>query len=95
MHRELKDNASVNYTCAHLPPGNPGAFAHLLCPGGGAFTYPGQPQEFDTCGFKTVKLCTEFVRNKDGGVCRKRHDYVVEWIFLKASFLNSIISPVL
>ena len=45
-------NASVNSSCAHPPPGNCGAFAHLVSPGGGAlanlawpgsraFAYPG------------------------------------------------------
>ena len=30
-------NASVNSTCAQPPPGNCGAFARLVSPGGGAF----------------------------------------------------------
>ena len=40
------------------PPGNPGAFVQVLCPGGGTFVHPGltlTPREFDTRGFKTVK----------------------------------------
>ena len=39
-----------------IPPGNPGAFVQVLCPGGGAFAQPvASSREFDTPGFKTVK----------------------------------------
>ena len=33
----LNPNASVNSACAQPPPGNCGAFARLVSPGGGAF----------------------------------------------------------
>ena len=39
-----------------IPPGNPGAFIRVLCPGGGAFVHPWAiPWEFNTLSFKTVK----------------------------------------
>ena len=33
-------NASVNSSCAHPPPGNCGAFARIVSPGGWALAYP-------------------------------------------------------
>ena len=44
-----------------IPPGQPGKFFQVLCPGGGTFVHPWAPppppppREFDTCGFKAVK----------------------------------------
>ena len=34
-------NASINSSGAHPPPGNRGAFAHVVSPGGWALAYPG------------------------------------------------------
>ena len=55
LHK-LVANASVNSSCAHPPPGNCGAFACLVSPGGGALgnlARPGgrtfaYPRAFDT-----------------------------------------------
>ena len=33
-------NAPVNSSCAHPPPGNCGAFARIVSPGGRALAYP-------------------------------------------------------
>ena len=57
-------NASVNSSVAHSPPGNRGAFAHVVSPGGGelvnfiaarglGISIPrGDPRAFDTRVFK-------------------------------------------
>ena len=52
---------SVNSSCAHPPPGNCGAFACLVSPGGRAFAYP---RAFDTHGVSDSKY-------KHGGFYRK------------------------
>ena len=41
-----RSRESVNYSNAHLPPGQPGAFARVVSPGGGAFAYPERPPVF-------------------------------------------------
>ena len=64
--------ASVNSSCAHPPPGNCGAFACLVSPGGGALVNlarPGgrafaYPRAFDTHGVSDSK-------SKHGGFYRK------------------------
>ena len=40
LNRKL-DNASINSSGAHPPPGNRGAFAYVVSPGGWALAYPG------------------------------------------------------
>ena len=66
------NNASVNSSCAHPPPGNCGAFACLVSPGGGALANlarPGggafvYPRACDTHGVSDSK-------SKHGGFYRK------------------------
>lgn len=67
--------SSVNSTRTH-PPWQPWGICSpsLQFQGWDIWIPPGQPLEFDTRGYKTLKLCTAFVRNKDGGFCRKRRD---------------------
>ena len=67
-HFRFGDNASINSSGAHHPPGNPGAFAHVVSPGVGAFAILSQPQglgisiprgdprTFDPCFRKTYKF---------------------------------------
>ena len=68
-------NASVNSTCAQRPPppGNCGAFARLVSPGGGAFANvalpgdpgicqpPGQSRAFDTHAVSYQNITTKKV----------------------------------
>ena len=51
----IRNNASVNSSSAHPPPGNPGAFPNVARPGGGAFAYLGLTPGHLTRGFKTVE----------------------------------------
>ena len=39
-------NASINSSGAHSPPGNRGAFAYVVSPGGGAFANLSQPGDW-------------------------------------------------
>ena len=41
---QFKCNVSINSSGAHPPPGNRGAFAHIVSPGGGAFAILSQPR---------------------------------------------------
>ena len=47
-YRERKptSNAPINSSGAHSPPGNRGAFAHIVSPGGGAFAILSQPGDW-------------------------------------------------
>ena len=60
------NNASVNSSCAHPPPGNCGAFACLVSPGGGVSANLARPggRAFDTHGVSDSK-------SKHGGFYRK------------------------
>ena len=49
------DNASVNSSSAHPPPGNRGAFRNVARPEGGAFAYLELTPGHLTRGFETVE----------------------------------------
>ena len=66
-------NASVNSSCAHPPPGNCGAFACLVSPGGGALANLARPGGSGIClppGFWHAHVVSDS-KSKHGGFYRK------------------------